>query len=273
MKTIPLSLILAGLAGSWIPVASAESEGQRPEFRKPEGKMPPHRPASELWKAADLDRDGVISRGEFDQMPRVQKLDEEQRGKLFGRLDKDQDGKIGLEEIRQLLQHQHREGMMPRIWELDKDQDGGVSFEEFKQGGFFQKLEPEKQQRIFSRLDSNGDGRISPDDKPQHRPMGEDAGRGPGEGFHRRSGDHPGPGAMIERLDQDKDQALSFDEFKAGPRAGEVDEETLKKRFGMMDRNGDGKLSKEDFRMGPRREGKVGEGEGREKPPGGPVVD
>jgi len=193
-------------------------------------------------------------------MPRVQKLDAEQRSKLFERLDKNQDGNIGHEEIRQMLEQEHRGDMMPRIWELDKDKDGGVSFEEFQQGEVFQKFEPQKQKRIFSHLDSNGDGRITPEDKPKRRPMRDGDDKGPGGEMRKRLGDHPMPGPMIERLDQNKDQALSYEEFKANPRADEIGEESLKKRFEMMDRNGDGKISKEDFGMGPRPGGKDREG-------------
>ena len=225
---------------------------------------------------ADLDHDGVISQQEFGQMPRVQKLDAEQRTKLFERLDKNQDGKIGHEEIREMLQHEHRGEMMPRIWELDKDKDGGVSFEEFQQGMVFQKLEPEKQQRIFKHLDSNGDGKITPEDQPKRRPMreGDEKGpdKGPGGEMRKRLGDHPAPGALIERFDQNKDKALSYEEFKANPRAEEIGEEALKKRFEMMDRNGDGKISREDFGMGPRPGGKDRERENAGKDPE-PKVD
>ena len=271
MKTIPLSLILAAFVGLWIPVASAESNAQRPERREPDGEMPARRPPTESWKIADLNQDGVISQQEFDQMPRVQKLDAEQRKKLFERLDKNQDGNIGHEEIRQMLQQEHRGEMMPRIWELDKDKDGGVSFEELQQGVVFQKLEPEKQKRIFSHLDSNGDGKITPEDQPKDRPMRDGDDKGPGSEMRKRFGDHPAPGLMIERFDQNKDHALSYEEFKANPRADEIGEEALKKRFEMMDRNRDGKISKEDFGMGPRPEGRERAGDRAEKGPGANV--
>ena len=219
---------------------------------------PPHRQFVEVWKQADKDGDGAISRQEFDQMPRTQKLPEEKRAVVFGRLDKDQDGSISRQEIRQIMQDEQDGGVKPRMWELDTDKDGGVTFEEFKQGQMMQKLDPERQERIFKRLDTNGDGRITPDDKPMRRPR-PDGEEGPGgkrpmgpNGDGKRP-DRPGLGAMIEHLDKDQDGALSFEEFRNNPRAKELGDEEAQKRFKMLDRNGDGKLDKQDVM---RRDGK-----------------
>ncbi len=235
-----------------------------------ENGKPPHRNFAEVWKLADKDGDGAISRQEFDQMPRTQKLPEDKRAAVFGRLDKDQDGSISREEIRQIMQDEQGGDAKPRMWELDANKDGGVTFEEFKQGQMMQKLDPERQERIFKHLDTNGDGKITPDDKPMRRPrpdgeegpggkrpmgpdgegkrpMGPDGKRPMGPDGEGKRPERPGPGAMIEHLDQDKDGALSFEEFRNNPRAKELGDEEAQKRFKMRDRNGDGKCDKQDL--------------------------
>ena len=155
MKTTPVCPILAALL-AFSPALFAEErgpgrDGQRPDQRQPRG--------ADMWKRVDKDQDGAISRDEFAQMERLAKLPEDKRAALFDRLDKNSDGQIDRTEM-----HQGRpkpgQGRpdMPRIWELDKNQDGGVSFGEFQAGRMFSRLDPEKQKRMFSRLDTNGDG-------------------------------------------------------------------------------------------------------------------
>ena len=169
MKTIPVSLIVAGIL---IPVASfaetrPEGAGAAPQ-REGDGQRGPRRPFVEFWKAADKNQDGFISRDEFDVLPRIQNLPEEKRTNLFQRLDKDSDGKLGREELgRMMNKHDGQGPPMQRLWELDADKSGGVSFEEFKAGNIFMKLPPEKQDEIFKRLDTDHDGTITPKDKPE----------------------------------------------------------------------------------------------------------
>jgi len=53
---------------------------------------------------------------------------------------------------------------------LDKDGSGGVSFVEFSEGKFFSKLPDKKREQIFKRMDTDGDGEITPEDKPKGPP-------------------------------------------------------------------------------------------------------
>lgn len=197
------------------------------------------------WKAADKDGDGSLSREEFEGIPRVQGLPEEKREGLFKRLDKDADGKLARGELGR-IGGKPRDGKGPRmqrLWELDADQSGGVSFEEFKGGRIFSKLVPEKQQAVFRRLDTNGDGVISPSDKPEPPPM-RDGGRA-----HPKRPDGPRmePRQIIRRLDEDKDGALSFEEFRKGPAVRELTEDEQEDRFEALDRNHDLKITAKDF--------------------------
>ena len=113
-----------------------------------------------------------------------------------------------------------------------------------------QRLGPERQKRLFARLDSNQDGKITPEDKPKRRPKPE--GRpergADGDGSHK-----PRPGGLIEHLDKDGDGAVSLEEFGANPRMKDQDAETVRKRFQALDRNGDGKVDRSDIRR-PQRE-------------------
>jgi Ca2+-binding EF-hand superfamily protein len=201
---------------------------------------------AEAWKTADKDGDGFISREEFDAMPRIGNLPENKRPPIFERLDKNADGKLDREELKWKARPHGQGPPPPRLAELDTDQSGGVSFEEFKADGIFEKLAPERQARVFQRLDADGDGQITPKDRPQHRfkpQLGKPHHRhGPG-----KPGDPPPPRRMIRQLDKDGDGALTFDEFRADPALAQLGEDELEDRFEALDKNGDQKLSAEDF--------------------------
>jgi len=122
-----------------------------------------------LWKKLDTDADGFLSRAEFDQLPRLQKVEAEKRDRLFQRLDRNKDGKVGRRELALLILGKQ---MQQRLWSLDTDHSGGVSFVELQAGEHFKKLPPAKQQEVFRKLDRNGDGVISPLDRPKQAPKG-----------------------------------------------------------------------------------------------------
>jgi Ca2+-binding EF-hand superfamily protein len=99
-------------------------------------------------------------------MPRIANLPVEKRAEIFSRLDKDNDGSLSRKELGR-FGRPHDDHPMKRLWELDADKSGGISFDEFKSGQIFQKLPAEKQARIFKRLDTDGDGFITPKDRPE----------------------------------------------------------------------------------------------------------
>lgn len=137
---------------------------------------------------------------------------------------------------------------MPRLWELDADKSGGVTFGEFKEGPLFKKLTPEKQQAVFRRLDTNGDGTITPKDKPEppfRREGGPPHMKRPDGG--KGDGPRMEPGQMIRQLDKNEDGALSFEEFRVGPGVKNLTEDEQEDRFEAMDKNHDQRLAPDDF--------------------------
>lgn len=253
MKTIPVSLVLAGsMLTAWsLPAPPDESQpGEAPMAAEkrpgpPDGERRFKRQGggAEFWKRADKDGDGFVSKEEFFALERVSKLPEEKREKIFERLDKDGDGKLSKEELTKF--GDGPPNGFPRLPELDVDHSGGVSFEEFKASDFVKKLPPEGQEALFKRLDRDGDGQITPKDRPAEPPHRE--GR---EGRDGRDGEGGGPDGGLRQtlrtLDANGDGAVTFEEFQKAPFAEKIGEDALEKRFEKLDRNGDKKLTAED---------------------------
>ena len=247
MKTIPVSFLVAGMLLPAVCLAQPPPPADGPPPRGDGDRREPPRPFIETWKNADADHDGFISRAEFDAMPRIMNIPEDKRGSIFERLDKDGDGKHSREELMH-FNRQYDGQPKKRLWELDLDKSGGISLEEFKQGDFFKKLPADKAAEVFSRLDTDGDGLITPKDKPQQpfkRPEGKQGkhpdGDGPGEGRDSRHLEK-----MIQKLDANADGSLSFEEFRTGQGTKELTEDQQEDRFEALDKNGDHRISPDE---------------------------
>jgi Ca2+-binding EF-hand superfamily protein len=249
MKTIPVSSLLAGALLPAVCIAQPQKPNREPHPMNQEGRG--HHEGQEqflkTWNLADTDKDGFLSLAEFKEMERVKNLPAEKQEGLFKRLDKNADGKLSREEILQLRKNHPGPWKHGRLWELDTDKSGGISFEEFKRGPLFQKLSPEKQREVFARLDTDGDGLITPKDRPmpsfkrpegnKQRPKRPD---GPPE-------EEAKPGQINHKLDTNGDGALSFEEFRLGPEVKNLTEDEQEDRFEALDRNKDLKISAADF--------------------------
>lgn len=194
----------------------------------------------DAWHKADKDGDGAISRAEFDAMARVSVLPEANRAEIFNRLDKDGDGSLARKELGKFSKSRD-DKPMKRLWELDADHSGGISFEEFKAGQLFQKLPPEKMEKIFRRLDTDGDGVITPKDRPEP-PFG-------GKKHHRQDKDS-GPDRPGPKLDADGDGFVTFAEFRASPTSRDLTEDEQEDRFEALDKDRDHKLSPDELSQG-----------------------
>jgi len=226
----------------------------------------------EFWKKADTDGDGFISAAEFGAMERPGQLPAEKRAEIFKRLDKDGDGRIDLKELPRRPQ-----GGMPPLEEVDADKDGRIVFSEFKNLGFVAKLPEERQQKMFNRMDRDGDGALTPKDRPEGPPHhdGKWDGRkdkdGKPDGGKGGRGGHPMD--LVRKLDQNGDGALSFEEFRQAGFLKDKSEDEQEDRFEEMDRNKDLKIDAADFPPppdGPKDDEQKSEGPKGEGAPVGP---
>ena len=107
----------------------------------------------------DTDGDGLVSREEFMQ----------RSAERFARLDANGDGYLSLDEMRAMRQSM-REGMRGAmrggdvLRDLDADGDGALSLAEI------QARRPEMSAERFNQMDRNGDGLLTPDERPIRRP-------------------------------------------------------------------------------------------------------
>lgn len=220
------------------------------------------------WKKADLDGDGFLSESEFALLPRIADLPEDKRSAIFHRIDKDRDGKISPEEMRQ---NRPRPPAFPPLDQVDLDKDGKISFEEFQKVPFVAKQSEERQHAMFDRMDRDKDGFLTAKDGPLNPGGGGPGGRGGRRGFD--------PKRFIQELDANGDGSLSFDEFRKAPFIKDLGEDAQEAKFNEMDRNKDLKIDLSDFPAPPdhgpgpppedgRPEDMKPEGGG--KPPGAP---
>jgi Ca2+-binding EF-hand superfamily protein len=120
---------------------------------------------------------------------------------------------------------------------FDADRDGNISLAELRDGSG----------KLFRAIDSNGDGRVTPDEMRAHHEKlmaahGE-AHMGPPPGGHAG----PPPGGpqgppRFEDLDSDHDGAITLAEFQSH----------LEQHFAMLDANKDGVLSHGELEAGHR---------------------
>ncbi len=272
MKAISFPMFLAGLVMPAALVGAQPEEGggrrspERPGMQegKGGGGEGRERHFGKGWKEADADNSGTLTREEFNNLPRIQKLPEEKRDKIFGRLDKDQDGILSGEELKAMMQRPPHDGphaAMMRFRELDTDNSGGVSLAELKAGEFFKKLPVEKLEELFARLDTDGDGEITIKDKPPGPPRdgpgrpdrpdrpGKEGREGRPDKGGKEEGDRPprDPRRMLKDLDANGDGSISFEEFRKAPPVRDLGEDEQEDRFEALDKNGDKKLDEADF--------------------------
>jgi len=218
----------------------AGPKGPRGEGKDRDGKdRDGFRRMIEAWKKADTDGDGFISTTEFAAMERPGRLPEEKRAEIFSRFDKNSDGRIGPEEM-----PKKRPGGMPPLEQVDADKDGKIIFAEFQKLGFVERLPLERQQAMFKRMDTDGDGSLTPKDRPPRDGKRDGDGRRDGKGGAGRRSNLL---EMVKDHDKNGDGALSFEEFRQVPSVKRDGEDQQEDRFEELDRNKDLKLDASDF--------------------------
>ena len=91
MKVITSLLAILALSA----ITSFAAEGDAP--KKPEGDKPKMNP-EEMLKKLDTDKDGKVSKAEWLASPQAKK-DEAKATERFGKMDKNSDGSLTLEEL------------------------------------------------------------------------------------------------------------------------------------------------------------------------------
>jgi Ca2+-binding EF-hand superfamily protein len=244
MKLIRLAIVALVGAGS---LQGEPPRGGGEEGPQKRGGPKGERSFKNFFDSADANGDGVVSVLEFAALDRISKIPEEKRQGLFKRFDKNGDGLIQRAEMKPPQRPEGRRPF-PMLHELDANKDGVVSYEEFVAGPYAQRIPKDRLRPFFERLDTNGDGSLSHLDKPP--------GRG---GPERRPPPHHDRQKMIESLDKDGDNALSFEEFRQAPWIKERSEDEQEDQFEELDTNDDLVIDKSDK---PRS--------GSDKPRGGP---
>ncbi len=210
------------------------------DAQKPRPKQQEKKPdAGRLFERLDKNNDGMLSK---DELP-------EKAQQAFDRLDKNNDGKIDKEEFKVMAERlvaakpgadAGPERVQMMLKRLDANNDGKISKQE-AQGPLAEN---------FDRLDRNQDGALDKEelgraierlqnlakpDKPRKPPAG-DKPKKP-ESDKPKTGTEPPAAPTItidfDRLDKDVDGRLTREEFKSAP---------LSDKFDQIDANKDGKI-------------------------------
>ncbi len=144
--------------------------------------------------------------------------------------------------------------MFIEAWnQADTDHDGKISPAEFNAMARLQPLPEEKRDKIFKRLDKNGDGNLQREELSQFgRPHDVKQGR------------------RLWELDLDKSGGISLVEFKKGQFFKKLAPEKLAEVFSRLDTDGDGLITQKDRPEPPFKKGK---GKPGQKGPKGPKVE
>lgn len=195
-KTIIAASVVALIAGATAVPALAQGPGGHGGFGGYGGMIMRY----------DADQDGVVTQSEFNTA----------RAASFSETDANHDGALSRDEI-QAFHRAHREARReaggPRrdpMSRADANNDGRVTREEFLAGPA----------AMFDRMDTNNDGVLSADERPQ-RPQ---------------RGERP----QHQRVDANNDGSISRDEYNA---AGA-------QRFAALDANHDGRVTTEEAQAG-----------------------
>jgi len=143
----------------------------------------------------------------------------EQGTELFTILDRDGDEKLTFDEFKT---RQRKAAFLV----MDLNADGGVSLKEFSMGEM-KETPRDRAELVFKITDRDEDGQMTFKE------------------FRSRP-----PDAYFEKLDVDEDDGLSLNEYAAG-NVPLVRTNRIESVFGMIDRGGDGSISRDEFRKKP----------------------
>lgn len=229
--------LLGGLALGTIAASAQEAKAQK--------KAAPPANLREALIGLDANSNMVIERDEVPESGHAA------FDRLLARGDANHNGKLELDELRGLLRRVRAlndpEAAAERFRGMDQDGDGKVSREEFTGiAANFDRIDTDKDglidkgeartafrvlaggaiQQRFRQMDLNTDGKLARDE-------------------------FRGPPPLFDRLDPDKDGFLTSEELRDNrPEAPSQTDPGA--RLGRMDRNGDGRIDRDEFEGPPR---------------------
>lgn len=233
------------IAGCALLLSPLGAEDAQPKGERPKGPGGPGGPGApggkgEFFKSMDKDGDKAISKAEAGE-----------RWQGLGRLDKNGDEKLTMEELAAGRPGGPGEGGAPKggpggpqagrgefFKNADKNNDGKISKDEV----------PAEAWERMGKLDKDADGAVSREEMAAM--MAGRGGPGGGPGRPGAGGPGGGPMEMFSRYDTDKDGKLSKSEAPA----------ELWERLSKADENADGLVSKEELESVFKRDGKGGPG-------------
>ena len=196
---------------------------------RPNGARPQPGAMLERLRTADADKDGKVTREEFDAQFK------QAPSNLYARLDRNGDGVLTPADAPAGPGNHPGEGLAERLKKADTDGDGKVTRKEARVAM------PHAPEELIGRLDRNGDGVLSAEDL-----QGKSGPKGRPEALH-----------ALRKADTNGDGVISRKEFKTAlPQVPEA-------RFDALDANGDGLLSKPE--LPKAREQAARDGQHKEK--------
>lgn len=237
-------IILIGSALAIAPLGAEDKTAPSPaaQGKGPGGPGAPGGPKGKgdgsFFREMDTDGDKAISKEEAGE-----------RWERLGKLDKDSDGKVTMQEMMAARPQGGPEGKGapqggpgkggPEMFaNADKNKDGKLSKDEV----------PAEMWERLSKLDKDNDGAVSKEEMAAMRGKG-GPGAGPG-GPRGNGGPEGGPAAMFSRFDEDKDGKLSKSEVPA----------EMWEKLSKADDDADGFVSKAELEKVFRERGGQGEG-------------
>ncbi|MFO0959588.1 MAG: EF-hand domain-containing protein [Isosphaeraceae bacterium] len=179
-------LVLAGVLGMALPIASSFAAADDPQKSADEATKSAQKPAGKRLakgKAGPLgdrlfDGKDSVTREQFEAYLKEHGAGAERRekaaGKLFERLDRDNDGKLTKDEARELPAMlrgrlaESAKGGGDRLFEAMADGKDLVSKDQFesylKKHATRVEQRPKAAEKLFDRLDDNNDGKLSRDE-------------------------------------------------------------------------------------------------------------